>query len=77
MENKLLCYVCKGGQLAKDTNGVVEYEGGQIIPFLVNVHISYAEFVSMVCDLLKVHTNSVKLYCTCKFELLMMVLLCN
>ena len=30
----------------KDVNGSIEYKGSRIITLIVNVHISYAEFVS-------------------------------
>ena len=58
MENKIFCYVCYGRKMVK-ANGSIEYKGGQIITKFINVHISYAEFVSIVCDRLKVHATSV------------------
>ena len=41
----------------------------------MNVHISYAEFVSIVCDRLKVCVTSLKMYYMCKFDTTMLALL--
>ena len=31
MENEMFCYVCEGWKIMKDANGLVEYNGGQVI----------------------------------------------
>ena len=41
----------------------------------MNVHIPYVEFVSIVCDRLKVESIALKMYYTCKFDQSMLVLL--
>ena len=41
----------------------------------MNVHIPYVEFVSIVCDRLKVESTALKMYYTCKFDPSMLVLL--
>ena len=41
----------------------------------MNVHIPYVEFVSIVCDSLKVESTALKMYYTCKFDQSMLVLL--
>ena len=41
----------------------------------MNIHIPYAEFVSIVCDRLKVESIALKMYYTCKFDTSMLVLL--
>ena len=41
----------------------------------MNVHIPYVEFVSIACDRLKVESNALKMYYTCKFYQSMLVLL--
>ena len=41
----------------------------------MNVHISYVEFVSIVCDRMKVHATSMKMYYTSKFDPSVLVLL--
>ena len=41
----------------------------------MNVHIPYVEFVLIVCDRLKVESNALKMYYTCKFDQSMLVLL--
>ena len=41
---------------------------------MLNVHISFEEFLSLVCGNLSVDSNSVKLHFTCKFDLSMPVL---
>ena len=49
----MFVYVCYDGEMVK-SNGSTEYKGGRVISEIVNVHISYVEFVSIVCDRLKV-----------------------
>ena len=39
------------------------------------MHISYVEFVSILCDRLKVRATSMKMYYMCKFDSTMFVLL--
>ena len=39
------------------------------------MHISYVEFISIVCDRLKVESTALKMYYTCKFDQSMLVLL--
>ena len=56
-------------------NGLIEYKGGRFITEIINVHISYVEFVSIVCDRLKVCATSMKMFYTCKFDPTMLVLL--
>ena len=41
----------------------------------MNMHILYVEFVSIVCDRLKVESTALKMYYTCKFDQSMLVLL--
>ena len=74
MDNEMLCCVCVGGQMVKDANGSIEYKGRRIITLLVNVHMPLDEFVPLVCGKLGLDSNSFKICCTCKFELLMLVL---
>ena len=74
MENKIFCYVCYGRKMVK-ANRSIEYKDGQIITKFIKVHISYAEFVSIVCDRIKVHATSMKMLYTCKFAPTMLVLL--
>ena len=73
----MFCYVYEGGKFVKATNGSSEYKGGQVITLCVNVNISFEEFVSIVYGNLSVDPNSVKLHYTCKFDPLMLVLLCD
>ena len=70
----MFCYVCYGGEMVK-ANGPIEYKGIRIITKIMNVHILYAEFVSIVCDRLKVCPTSLKMYYTCKFDPTMLILL--
>ena len=39
------------------------------------MHIPYVEFISIVCDRLKVESTALKMYYTCKFDQSMLVLL--
>ena len=48
-----------------------------MITLYVNVHISFEEFVSLVCGNLTVDLNLVKLHYTCKFDTSMLVMLCD
>ena len=57
------------------SNGLIEYKGGRVITEIMNVKFPYAEFVSIVCDRLKVESTSLKMYYTCKFDPSMSVLL--
>ena len=57
------------------SNGSTEYKGGRVISKIMNVHIPYAEFVSIVYDRLKVESTLLKIYYTCKFDPSMLVLL--
>ena len=41
----------------------------------MNMHIPYVEFVSIICDRLKVESTTLKMYYTCKFDPSMLVLL--
>ena len=41
----------------------------------MNMHIPYVEFVSIICDRLKVESTALKMYYTCKFDPSMLVLL--
>ena len=66
-------YVCYDGEMVK-ANGSIENKGGRIIIEIINMHISYAGFVSIVCDRLKVRLTSMKMYYTCKFYPTMLVL---
>ena len=75
IENEILCYAFEGRQVVKDANGSIEYKVGQVITIIVNVNISYDEFVSLVCAKLTVEPNSVKFHYTCKFDTSLMVLL--
>ena len=70
----MFIYVCYGGEMVK-SNGSIEYKGGQVIIEIMNVHIPYVEFVSIVCDRLKVESTTLKIYYTCKFDQSMLVLL--
>ena len=70
----MFCYAFEGGKMVKDANGSIDYKGGQVITILVNVNISYDEFVSLVCAKLRVEPNSVKLNYTCKFDPSLMLL---
>ena len=70
----MFCYICYGGEMVK-ANGLIEYKGGRIITKIIKVHISYVEFVSIVCDRPKVHATSMKMLYTCKFDPTMLVLL--
>ena len=67
-------YVCYGGEMVK-SNGSIEYKSGQVITEIMNVHIPYAEFFTIVCDRLKVESTTLKMYYTCKFDPSMLVLL--
>ena len=49
--------------------------GGRVITEIMNMHISYVEFITIVCDRLKVESIALKMYYTCKFDPLMLVLL--
>ena len=70
----MFVYVCYGGEMVK-SNGSIEYKGGRIITEIMNVYIPYVEFVSIVCDRLKVESTALKMYYTCKFDQSMLVLL--
>ena len=74
MENELFFYLCYGGEIVK-FNGSIEYRGGRVITKIMNVHIPYIEFVSIVCDRLKVESTALKMYYTCKFDQSMLLLL--
>ena len=63
----MFVYVCYGGEMVK-SNGSIEYKGDKVITKTMNVHISYVEFVSIVCDRLKVESTALKMYYTCKFD---------
>ena len=41
----------------------------------MNMHIPYVEFVSIVCDRLKLKSTALKMYYTCKFDQSMLVLI--
>ena len=58
-----------------NANGLVGYKDSQVITLYVNVQISYAEFVSTICEKFNVNPNSMKMYYTCKVDPLMMILL--
>ena len=66
--------VCYDGEMVK-SNGLIEYKGGRVITEIMNVHIPYVKFVSIVCDRLKVESTALKMYYTCKFVKSMLVLL--
>ena len=70
----MFIYVCYGGEMVK-SNGSIEYKGGRVITKIINVHIPYAEFFSIVCDRLKVELTTFKLYYTCKFNTSILILL--
>ena len=70
----MFVYVCYGGEMVK-SNGSIEYKGGRVITKIMNVHIPYVEFVSIVCDRLKFESTALKMYYTCKFVQSMLVLL--
>ena len=68
-------YVCYGGEIVK-ANGSIEYiKDGRVITKIMNVHIPYAESVSTVCDRLKVHSTSLKMYYKCKLDPSILLLL--
>ena len=69
----MLFCVCFGGEMVK-ANGSIEYKGGRVITEIMNMHIPYAEFVSIILDRMKVESTSVKMYYTCKFDPSMLVL---
>ena len=56
-------------------NGSIKYKGGRVITDIMNVHIPYAKFVSIVCARLKVESTSLNMYYKCKFDPSMLVLL--
>ena len=70
----MFIYVCYGGEMVK-SNGSIEYKGDRVITEILNMHIPYVEFVSIVCDSLKVESTTLKMYYTCKFNQSMLVLL--
>ena len=72
----MFIYVCYDGEIVK-SNGSIEYKGGRIITKIMNVHIPFVEFVSIVCDRFKVESTALKMYCTCKFDQSTLVLLEN
>ena len=61
----MFVYICYGGEMVK-SNGLIEYKAGRVIIEIMNVHIPYFEFVSIVCDRLKVELTELKMYYTCK-----------
>ena len=70
----MFVYVCYGVEMVK-SNGLIEYKGGRVITEIMNVHIPYVEFVSIVCYRLKIESTVLKMYYTCKFDQSMLVLL--
>ena len=68
----MFVYVCYGGEMVK-SNGLIEYKGGRVITEIMNVHIPYVEFVSIVCDRLKFESTALKMYYACKFDQSMLV----
>ena len=70
----MFVYVCYGGEMVK-SNGLIEYKDGRVITEIMNAQIPYFEFVSIVCDRLKVELTALKMYYTCKFDPSMLVLL--
>lgn len=75
MDNDMLCYVSKARKIMKGANGRSSYEGGEMITILVNVNISFFEFVLFVCAKEGVEPNLDKFQYTCKFDLSLLVLL--
>ena len=69
----MFVYVCYSGEMVK-SNGSIEYKGDRVITEIMNVHI-HVEFVSIVCDRLKVESTALKMYYICKFDQSMLVLL--
>ena len=67
MENEMFVFVCYGGEMVK-SNESIEYKGGRVIKKIMNVHIPYVEFVSIVCDRLKVESTALKMYYTCNTQ---------
>ena len=49
----MFVYVFYDGEMVK-SNGLIEYKGGRVITEIMNVHVPYVEFVSIVFDRLKV-----------------------
>ena len=43
----MFVYVCYGREMVK-SNGSIEYKGGRVIIEIMNVHIPYVEFISIV-----------------------------
>ena len=70
----MFVYVCYGGEIVK-SNGSIEYKGGRVITEIMNVHIPYAEFFSIVYDKLKIESTTLKMYYICKFDPSILVLL--
>ena len=70
----MFIYVCYSGEMVK-SNGSIEYKGDRVITEIMNMHIPYVEFVSIVCDSLKVESTALKMYYTYTFDQSMLVLL--
>ncbi|RVW87460.1 hypothetical protein CK203_036245 [Vitis vinifera] len=68
MEEEMFCYIHEGGELVKTVVGSVEYKGGRTNCSVVSKNISQSEFVSKVCGVLNLDSNSIKLEFTVKFE---------
>ncbi|RVX19034.1 hypothetical protein CK203_007171 [Vitis vinifera] len=68
MEEEMFCYIHEGGELIKTVVGSVEYKGGRTNGSVVSKNISQSEFVSKVCGVLNLDSNSIKLEFTVKFD---------
>ncbi|RVW81075.1 hypothetical protein CK203_045361 [Vitis vinifera] len=68
MEEEMFCYIHEGGELVKTAVGSVEYKGGRTNCSVVSKNISQSEFVSKVCGVLNLDSNSIKLEFTVKFD---------
>ncbi|KAL6319998.1 hypothetical protein AAG906_037075 [Vitis piasezkii] len=67
MEEEMFCYIHEGGELVKTAVGSVEYKGGRTNCVLL-ARISHNQFVSKVCGVLNLDSNSIKLEFTVKFD---------
>ena len=60
--NEMFCYVCEGGELVHNANGLVGYKSNRVIKLYVNVQISYAGILHVdppICGKFNVGPNLV------------------
>ena len=71
----MFCYIHEGAELVKGMDGSTQYVGDHTISIKINQHISYDDFISIVCGALKMLRDQVKIEFTIKFASSSLILL--